>query len=502
MILSNILSQINVNFTIKSSNKDINVDDINIDSRLVTQNCAFFALKGFTNDGNLFIKQAIDKGASVIISDQDFNDDILKNNSCVFINTTNCFELLIKFLQIFYYNLPQNIYAITGSNGKTSTAEFTRQILQLIDKKSASIGTLGVVCDKDVKEKLPESFLTTPDIVTMYKTLSVLKSNDINDVAIEFSSIGLEQKRIAGLFVNCAIFTNFSQDHLDYHNNMTEYFRCKMILFKDILAKNGLAVINFDITEYKEITKICQDTSKNIFSYGFNGNNLKIISIDHQDLGQQITINILDNYYKFKIKSSARFEAYNIICALAAIIGFYKLDKTKITNLIYKLENIESAAGRMERVAILPNHSQIFIDFAHSPDSLQKILKEIKLIAKNRVIVLFGCGGDRDITKRPKMGKIACTLADLVIISDDNPRSENPQTIRLDIIKGCNKNNFIEIGDRKAAIKKAISLLEDNDILVLAGKGHEKYQVIKDKKIHFDEKEIIMQELSSFTDNY
>ncbi len=491
MKLTKILSQIDHQFIIKSSKKDIDINDINTDSRLVNKNSAFFALKGLTVDGNNFIQKAIDQGASLIVSDQDFTNKILENQTCVFIKTKNCFELLVEFLKIFYQPLPQNIYAITGTNGKTSTAEFIRQILQFIGKSSASIGTLGVVCDEKIKKNIPNSQLTTPDIVSNYKILSALKKNNIDDVAIEVSSVGLEQQRIAGIKINCGIFTNFSQDHLDYHKTMSEYLRCKMLLFSKVLNENDLAIINSDIEEFEKINKICQENRLKIYDYGQKAQKFKIVDVKQKNLGHEIKFSYLDRTFSFEIESGAKFEAENIFCALSTIIAKFQLNSQQIEELLPKLLKLHSANGRMQRVAILPSKAQIFIDFAHTPDSLEKILEQGRKMTKARLIVLFGCGGDRDVQKRPIMGKIATDLADLAIISDDNPRTEDPAQIRQEIIKSCKKDKFIEISSRKEAIKQAISMLKESDILILAGKGHEKYQIIGDQKIEFDEEKIV-----------
>ncbi len=496
MKISNILEKITQDVIIKSGKKNAEISDIAINSRLVQKNSIFFALKGLAMDGNKFIQDAIDKGASIIVSNQDFDSDVLQKNDCTFINVKNCFNLLIEFLQIFYNKLPCNIYAVTGTNGKTSTAEFIRQILQLINKESASIGTLGVVCSQEIKKNIPDSSLTTPDIVTIYKILHILKANNIDDVAIEVSSIGFEQNRVAGLNINCGIFTNFTQDHLDYHSDMNEYFRCKMLLFNNILQKNSPAVINSDIPEALQIKEICQKNGLQIFDYGKKAQKLQIINIENENFGQKISFRFLDKEFFFNIQSSAKFEAYNIFCALTTIIAKYNLQKEQIEELLPKLQRLKSAQGRMQRVAILPNKAQIFIDFAHTPDSLIKILQQARNMTKSRLLILFGCGGDRDTKKRPQMGKIACELADLAIITDDNPRYEDPAQIRYDIVKSCKKDKFIEIEDRKIAIKKAISLLQENDILILAGKGHEKYQIIGDKKIELDEEKIITKHLN------
>lgn len=539
MKLSQIISRIKSEFKI-IANQDlldqIDIEEIAIDSRLVKKNSIFFALKGQSQNGENFISNAAQNGAAAIVS---ANFDSAKNlsSNIILIQSEDVFSLLVEFLKIFYSPLPANIYAITGTNGKTSTAEFTRQILEFLGKKSASIGTLGITCDHNLQNffsktrlksrcdevdsevfencsggvskhtlssgsaenlvKRPsqlEDFrqvLTTPDIVSLYKNLQILKKNGIDDAALEVSSIGLQQQRIAGLKIAVGAFTNFTQDHLDYHQSMDEYFCCKMILFENVLESGGCAVLNSDIEEFQKIKKICENKNHKILEYGFKAADLKIQSIKQQYLHQEVFFEFRQKNYHFKLEASGEFQALNAICALGIILSKNDFDETQLKNLLQKFHLLHPAEGRMQRVATLPNKAQIFVDFAHSPDALENVLKLARKITKSRVLVLFGCGGNRDAKKRPLMGKIASDLADVIIVSDDNPRHEKPEVIRAEILAGCNKTKTIEIENRKMAIKQAITMLESGDILILAGKGHEKYQIIGDKKLPFDEAEIV-----------
>ncbi|OFW80120.1 MAG: hypothetical protein A2887_01170 [Alphaproteobacteria bacterium RIFCSPLOWO2_01_FULL_40_26] len=469
----------------------IEVSDIAIDSRLVTKNSAFFALQGKTQNGSKFITDAIKNGAAIIVLSK-HEARSTKHESII---CENPFTLLTEFLKIFYTPLPQNIYAITGTNGKTSTAEFTRQILQFLEKKSASIGTLGVMCDEDVKNDLQNSSLTTPDIASLYKNLHILKKHDIDDVALEVSSIGLEQGRIAGLKIAVGAFTNFTQDHLDYHQSIAEYFRCKMILFNSVLENSGFAVLNSDIPEFKKIKKICEENNHPIIDYGFKANAIKLLIV----LNGKIKFLFNKKTYEFELVASGEFQAFNTLCALGNVLAKHQIPEEKLYDLVKKLHLLQPAPGRMQQVSTLPNGAQIFIDFAHSPDALENVLKLARDLAKDRVVVLFGCGGNRDATKRPVMGAIASRLTDLVIITDDNPRLENPATIRAEILAACDRSKTIEINDRKSAIEKATSLLQACDILILAGKGHEKYQIIGDQKFEFDEELIVKNALTKLS---
>jgi len=464
---------------------DAEILNVAIDSRLVKNGDIFFALIGKTQDGSKFIADAISKGASAVVTSQD-----LENKNVAVVKTSEVFSLLVEVLKNFYTPLPTNIYAITGTNGKTSTAEFTRQILQFLGKKSASVGTLGTRASSDIEAQLQSSSLTTPDIVSLYKNLSILKKDSVDDVAIEVSSIGLEQGRIAGLKIDVAAFTNFTQDHLDYHKSMEEYFRCKMILFSDVLPNGSTVVLNADIAEFSAIKKICESKNHHIIDYGFNAKILRLKKIAPHDLGQKVFFEYEGNNFEFDLEVSGDFQAFNALCALGNVLAKNKIVAEKLREILQKFSTLKSAEGRMQRAAILPNKAQIFIDFAHTPDALENVLKLARHLGK-RVLVLFGCGGDRDAKKRPIMAEIACCLADAVIVTDDNPRSENPAQIRKEILAACDMSKTIEVEDRKLAIEKAINMLQPHDVLILAGKGHEKYQIIGDKKFEFDEEKIV-----------
>lgn len=477
---------------------EIVIADVALDSRLVKENSVFFAIKGKASDGNLFISDSIKKQACVVVS-SDFEAlkktaITLENEKVLLIFCPNSSQLMVDFLQNFYAELPKNIYAVTGTNGKTSVAEFTRQILKIVGKKSASIGTLGVACEFLQNSQIQQTALTTPDLVSFYKNLALLKKVGVDDVAIEVSSIGLEQERIKGLKISVGAFTNFTQDHLDYHQNMENYFACKMILFNSVLQEDDFAIINSDIAEYEKIAEICAKRNLQTVSYGFKANSatsLKITKIEQVADGQKVFFEFLGEKYNFNLSVSGDFQAYNAICALGMFLSKNKLSKLELENLLRKFTTLHAALGRMQIVGTLKNKAQIFIDFAHTPDALTNVLELARKITRNKVFVLFGCGGDRDNKKRPIMGKIASNLADVVIVTEDNPRTEVAEKIRAEILQACDMSKTIEIADRKVAIQKAISMLQDSDILILAGKGHEKYQIIGTTKTEFDEEKIV-----------
>lgn len=501
MKLAQIFKQIKGDFSIKFNSEklpEIEVELPEIDSRKIIKNSVFFALNGKATNGINFVESAIEKGASVIVANeipQIFTQNSAKTSDVILILSKNPFTLLVEFLQIFYPNLPQNIYAVTGTNGKTSVAEFVRQMLEFIGKKSAAIGTLGVLSIHDIKG-LESSSLTTPDIISLYKNLAVLKENNIDDVVFEASSIALEQQRMAGVKIAVGAFTNFTQDHLDYHNSMEEYLRCKTLLFSHFL-ENGVAVLNADIAEFETLKKVNLEHKNSVIDYGFKAQILQIVKIEKFDLNQRIFLKYKEEIFTFEMSQNADFQALNALCALGCILAKNDLSNEELKKLLANFIKLKPALGRMQQVATLPNKAQIFIDFAHTPDAVENVLREARKISKGRLIILFGCGGNRDKSKRPLMGKIASDLADLVIISDDNPRTENALAIRGEILAACNRDKTVEIEGRKAAIIKALAMLQENDILILAGKGHEKYQIIGEEKTHFDEEEIVKLNLAA-----
>jgi UDP-N-acetylmuramoyl-L-alanyl-D-glutamate--2,6-diaminopimelate ligase len=477
--------------------KNIDITNIHIDSRKITNGGLFFALKGVATHGRNFIDKAIKNGAIAVIcqSDQEFIEN--RNNIEIY-NRKDAFDLLIKSLQKFYPKLPKNIMAITGTNGKSSICHFIFQLLNFLGLKSASMGTLGI--NSSVKiDNLLESALTTPDIITFYHNLHILAQNQIENVTLEASSIGLEQGRIAGVNISLAAFSNFTQDHLDLHKTMDNYFQAKMLLFNKILPDNSIAILNSDIIEFEKIQEICQNKNHKIYSYGKKGNFIKLLDAKPSKIGWNLSLEIANNNYQTEITQIANFQIYNILCALSSVIAYYNLSDEKIKFLLQKLPDLTSVDGRMQKVAELKNKAKIFIDYAHTPDAIENILKNSKKISHNKLHILFGAGGDRDKGKRPLMGQIASKFADKIIITDDNPRFEDAAQIRQEILLSCNKNKAIEIADRKKAIEYAVKNLDQNDILLIAGKGHETYQIIGDKKIDLNEKKIILKMINELS---
>lgn len=490
MLLSKLIENFKNELEI-SNFKDIEFNSIQSDSRLVKNNDIFFALDGRTRKGLDFVDKAIENGAKVIVCNKNEN---YKNDNLVIIKTNDTLKLLGKCLNIFYAEKPKHIIGITGTSGKTSVAEFTRQAIQKLGIDSASIGTLGVNFENS---HMKEDTLTMRELVDLHEKLNYLKKvKNIDYVAMELTSQGMDQGRSEGVDVEIGVFNNITPEHLDYHKTMEEYFNKKMILFKDILKDGSSVVLNADVPEFDKIKDICNKKHHKILSYGFKGD-LKIQKITPTLKGQSVAFEYLDRNYTLNTPFIGKFQVMNLLATLCILIQL-SIEKD-INKLIKILENVKNAEGRMEYVASKKNGASIYIDFAHKPDALRQVLETMREHISHdkeaRIVVLFGCGGDRDKTKRPVMGKIANDLADVVFITDDNVRTENPKTIRDEIMAGC--PNAFNIGDRKIAIQKAIDFLQPKDILILAGKGHEKYTIIGKEILPFDEFEIVREYLKN-----
>jgi UDP-N-acetylmuramoyl-L-alanyl-D-glutamate--2,6-diaminopimelate ligase len=494
MQLTQILSKIDINyklFTNHSSQNEISAIVSRADFAI--KNSIFVGLLGLKIDGASFSEQAIKNGASTIIVDENSNycyQHLLQKHQ-INIIVGDAKKLLMALLPIFYHSLPRHLYAITGTNGKTSVVDYIRQILGLLKKKSASIGTIGIKTNFECKSDFWQTNLTTPDLASLYHNLALLKQQGVDDVAIEASSIGLEQNRLANLPFSVGCFTNFSQDHLDYHGDMQHYFTSKMLLFSDLLTAKNIAILNADIAEYQQILQVCHKNNLQVASYGKNIADLQLISF----INNQLMWQYQQQKYVATFLPQGQFQAYNLLCALLSVSKKHNISANQMQFIASNLSKIEAPQGRMQLIGIY-NQAKIFIDFAHSPDGLLNVLSAAKQVSHNRLLVLFGCGGNRDIAKRPLMGKVCSDLADVVIVTDDNPRLEDAGQIRQQILQGCNLAKTIVIANRQTAIKQAIAMLLPNDILILAGKGHEKYQIIKNQYLPFDEEKIVLNAIS------
>ena len=383
----------------------------------------------------------------------------------------------------FYGRQPETVVAVTGTSGKSSTVAFARQIWSHLGKSSASIGTIGI--DSDPIQRY--GTLTTADPVQLHADLAALADAGVTSAAMEASSHGLDQFRLDGVTVKAAGFTTFGRDHLDYHATTGAYFDAKLRLFTEVLAPGGVAVLNADIPEYARLAEAAKDAGHPIFSYGVHGQDLRIESRTATSTGQSVTLRIDGVSREIAFPLAGEFQLMNALCALGLVMagGGETPDR-----LVTALEALKGVRGRLEHVATLPNGASVYVDYAHKPDALVAILEALRPHAQ-RLVVAFGCGGDRDPGKRPLMGEIAARLADSVIVTDDNPRSEDPAAIRAAVLAGA--IGAAEIGDRAEAIATGIKSLETGDVFVIAGKGHEQGQIVGDTIRPFDDATVARQ---------
>ncbi len=444
------------------------------DSRAVKKGYLFAALPGNKYDGRDYIGDAVRNGASAVLAPKGtkWPDGVPE---AAFITDENPRRKLALMAAEFYGRQPEYIVAVTGTNGKTSTVHFIKQLWTLNDIKGASIGTLGVRGPGMVRS----GSMTTPDPVSLHAELADLAAVGVTHLAMEASSHGLDQNRLDGVKVKAAAFTNLTRDHLDYHSDMDTYFAAKLRLFADILQAGGTAVLNADIPEFAALKKLCEKRGIKIISYGEKGADIKLTSRTPAPQGQDIEIEISGKRLKFSLPLVGAFQVMNALCALALALA--ENSKVRYEEFLAQLQ------GPPGRLQLVPGHPEgaIYIDYAHTPDALETVLKALRPHTSGKLVCIFGCGGDRDRGKRPIMGKIANGLADAVIVTDDNPRSEDASNIRKNILNGAPKAQ--EIANRREAIHTAVKNLAKGDVLVIAGKGHEQGQIFADRTEPFDD---------------
>ncbi len=465
----------------KNLNKDFgnrNFEGFEFNSKKIKKNNIFFAIQGSKFNGNNFIKDAIRKGARIIVSNK-FKTGI--NKDILHIRVSDPRLALSNFANKYYNKKPNNIIAVTGTNGKSSIANFYYQILKLNKKKVASIGTLGVKSDS-INTKLNN---TTVDIITVNKILSNLKKKKIENVILEASSHGLEQKRLHGINFSTSIFTNLSRDHLDYHKNYRNYFNSKLILFNQLTKKNGNIIFDNDFKNSHTLRKIAKRKKLNIINTGTSNSHLKINSLKILNNYQYVKFSYQNKEYQFKTRLIGKIQIRNLIMAVAAALK----SNLNIDKIVKKLEYIKPTKGRLEKIGITKDNSIVILDYAHTPEALKTCILNIKeQFGLRKINIVFGCGGERDKEKRPIMGKIANKLCNYIYLTDDNPRNENPKKIRESIKKSILPSKMIEIPSRKSAIRRAILNSKSDEILIIAGKGHENTQEYSKKK-NFSDKD-------------
>ncbi|HEV8013928.1 MAG TPA: UDP-N-acetylmuramoyl-L-alanyl-D-glutamate--2,6-diaminopimelate ligase [Stellaceae bacterium] len=440
------------------------------DSRAVQRGFLFAALPGSKTDGKRFIADAIARGAAAVLVDDATGIDA----TVPAITDTNPRRQFARMVAKFHAPQPKIIAAVTGTNGKTSVTVFLRQIWQRLGDKAASLGTIGLFAPGIER---PGS-LTTPDPVTLHRDLAELASAGVDHVALEASSHGLDQFRLDGLALTAAAFTNLTRDHLDYHADMEAYFTAKARLFGELLPPGGTAVFNIDAAQTARLSMLSKSRGQRIITYGRNpASDIWLSDAIPEGLGQRITFSGFGEKRTLWLPLLGTFQAWNALAALALAIAC----GAPAGAAFDAVASLTGVPGRMQRIG----DASVIVDYAHTPDALQTALTALRPFCSGRLIVVFGCGGDRDPGKRPQMGAIAEKLADDVIVTDDNPRSEDPAAIRRAILAACPKAR--EIGDRADAIRAAITMLRPGDLLLVAGKGHERGQIVGDKTLPFDD---------------
>ena len=479
MLLKNFIPSINKKY------RKVFFSGIAFDSSKVRKNNIFFAIKGNKYDGNNYINSAIKRGANVIISEKKI---FKKVENVIFIPTKNVRKLLAQISFKILNKKPKTLVAVTGTNGKSSVADFYYQILKLNSKKVASIGTIGV----QYKNLQKNSEITTLDPIKLSSLLEDMYKKKIEYVIMEASSHGLKQNRLDGLLFDIGIFTNLSHDHLDYHKNMNNYLNSKLYLFKELIKKNGNIITEANIPEKKKIKDIALKKKINL-SLIFNfKNGVQLISHKFLNTKQILELKFNNNKYICELDLIGKIQIKNLLMAsLAAYQSGIKFEK--IIKVLPKLKSVE---GRLEKIGEIKNNSKVILDYAHTPAALELALLNLKeQFPRNKINLVFGCGGDRDFKKRSIMGKIAEKYSDIIYLTDDNPRNENPSKIRKDIKKGIKKTKIKEFSNRKKAIHKAIMSLNTGDLLLVAGKGHEKFQDYGEKKYFFSDQKVILKSI-------
>jgi UDP-N-acetylmuramoyl-L-alanyl-D-glutamate--2,6-diaminopimelate ligase len=463
----------------------LEIRGIAMDSRAVKSGDLFFALSGSKTDGARFVDAAIAAGAVAIAGDHAPPGE----RAVPFVAVQNPRRALAFAAAKFFPRQPATIAAVTGTSGKTSVAAFARQIWLRLGHASASIGTIGLVSPK----RTIYGSLTTPDPVALHRQLDEIAQDGVSHLALEASSHGLDQFRLDGVRIAAGGFTNLSRDHMDYHPDVAHYLAAKLRLFRDLVPPGGAAVISADHDCSQAVIDAARERKLLTMTVGLKGDGagegIRLIGAEIDGLAQKLTLEHRGGRYAVRLPLVGEFQVENALVAAGLAIGTGSAPQAVFS----ALEHLEGAKGRLERVGE-HNGASIFVDYAHKPDALAKALQALRPYAKRKLVVVFGAGGDRDAGKRPLMGAIASDNADSVIVTDDNPRSENPQAIRAAIL--AEAKGAREIGDRTEAIRTAIAGLQSGDALLIAGKGHETGQIVGDKILPFSDHEAVISALA------
>ena len=451
---------------------DSEVTGFAIDHREVARGSVFGAFKGAVFDGEDFIPAAVERGAVAVVARPEAKVERVPH-----LADAEPRRLFADLAAKFYAPYPDTVVAVTGTNGKTSTVEMARQIWRLSGHRAASIGTLGVTTSDDQVK----TGLTTPDIVTFLSNMAGLERMGITHVAYEASSHGLDQHRCEGVPLAAAAFTNFSRDHLDYHETMDTYFEAKMRLFDELLPPGAAAVVWTDDPKSEEVIERAQGRGHKLLTVGRSGDIIRLVDQTPTPLGQALLLEYEDRSLKLSLPLIGAYQAANVLVAAGLVMA----TGTGFDRVFSAMQRVAPVRGRLERAVISRAGVPVYIDYAHTPDALAAAIAALRPHVDGRLITVFGAGGDRDQGKRPEMGRVASEMSDVVIVTDDNPRSEDPARIRSDIMAGA--TGATEVPGRREAIAEAIRIARDGDIVLVAGKGHETGQIIGDRVLPFDD---------------
>ena len=465
---------------------DIKVTGLSVDSRDVMAGHLFAALPGTRTHGAEFIKYALRMKAGAILTDREgasLASEEIASSGVPLVVAEDPREALAFTSALWFETQPETMVAVTGTNGKTSVSTFTRQLWQEMGREAVNLGTTGV----EGAYTAPLQH-TTPEPITLHRVLSELQDAGITHAAMEASSHGLAQRRLDGVRLAAAAFTNLSQDHLDYHSDFEEYFHAKAGLFDRVLSEDGTAVVNVDDDWGPRMAEIAEDKGQDLLTVGRGeGAALRILGQRFGATDQELRFEWSGRVHHVRLGLIGGFQAENALVAAGLCIATGS-DPDEVFDSMRALETVR---GRMQFAAQRDNGASVFVDYAHTPDALETALKAIRPHVMGRLIVVFGAGGDRDTAKRPLMGRAACDHADVVFVTDDNPRTEDPAAIRAAVIEGTNAtgSDVTEVGDRAEAILRGVDALNPGDTLLIAGKGHETGQIVGDTVLPFDDVE-------------
>ena len=456
----------------------LEIKGLTADSREIKSGFLFFALPGTSVDGVKFVPQAISSGAVAVVSLPDAN---IESEAVPVIRVSDPRLALAQMAAGFYAKQPETVVAVTGTAGKTSVATFVRQIWENDNKLAASLGTTGVVAPG----RDDYGNLTTPDPVTLHALLAELAEAGVTHASMEASSHGLDQKRLHGVKLAAAGFTNLGRDHMDYHPTVAHYLESKLRLFTELLEEGAPAIIYSDNEYSAPVIEAAKSAGCDVRTVGRDGNFIALKKVEHQQFNQIVEVEHAGEHYRIEFPLAGDFQIANGLVAAGLAIS----TGTSAKSVFGALEKLKGASGRLELVGRSKSGAPIYVDYAHKPEALEMVLQSLRPFTTGKLMLVFGCGGDRDPGKRPIMGEIASRLADVVIVTDDNPRTEDAASVRSEIMAAA--PDAQEIGDREEAIHYACGLLEEGDCLVVAGKGHEPGQIVGTKVLPFSDHEVI-----------